>query len=79
MNSSQFPSNSMTSMHVKINPAIVQGYSKGRASLEELGPNTALHPNPVIPASTSTSKRRINIDLYFAVRRHYLIWLEPAK
>jgi hypothetical protein len=50
------PSASIMAMHVKINPAIVQDYSKGRASLEEFDPNSALHPNPVIPASTSTSE-----------------------
>jgi hypothetical protein len=40
----------------KDQPAVVKDYSKGRASLEEFGPNTAFHPNPVIPASTSISE-----------------------
>jgi hypothetical protein len=46
----------MTATPVTINPAIVQDYPKGHVSLEEVGSNTGRHPNPVIPASTSTSE-----------------------
>jgi hypothetical protein len=69
----------MTAMRVTINPAIVQDYPKGHVSLEEVGPNTGRHPNPVIPASTSTSEAARQIDFYFIAGRLYLIWPAAAK